>query len=308
MYLLRLSCRSWRLAPFSQLFSAFAVGFLLFLISFLFWIQQGLRPLLNRLQGEQVITAYLNSSVERKDEDWIVDQIQNQLGAHPSRSTIDIQLVNSHQFIDQLKKQYSGLYAKLGQELEDLGQEVDQVVPRYVSISGVLPASALNMIKQIKGIESVESAKDRFASVIGAFRALRWLAIILMFGLAVALLTGLIHLVRMNAYLHRDALSLLKFWGAGNGVLAVPGMVSGLGVGLLGGAIAFFAWTLFGTALTHHVRGLSILLKQMPGMYSDMPFLLFVGGGVMGFFAGIVGSLSASHLPTKLSSGDQNLL
>src|SRR2546423_1094766 len=127
MYLLKLSLRPWRLAPFSQLFSAIAVGFLLFLISFLLWMQQGLKPVLSRLQGEQVVIAYLDRSVERKDEERIVDQIQLSLGAHPS---IEVKLVNSNQFVGMLKAQYS----ELGRELEDLGPEMDQIVPRYISI------------------------------------------------------------------------------------------------------------------------------------------------------------------------------
>ena len=296
MYLLKLALRPWRLAPFSQLFSAIAVGFLLFLISFLFWMQQGLKPVLSRLQGEQVIIAYLDRSVDRKEEERIVDQIHISLGAHPGA---EVKLVNSDQFIGMLKTQY----AELGRELEDLGQEMDQVVPRYVSITGMLPQSTLDQVKQISGVESADSSKDRYASVIGAFKALRWIAGILMAGLGLALLTGLIHLSRMNAYLHRDALSLLRFWGAGSGILAAPGMVSGLIVGILGGSIAFFGWIILGNSLTLHVRALSLLLKQMPPVYSHLPGTLFLLGGLMGFIAGVLGSLSASHLPGDRGMG-----
>ena len=295
MYLLKLSLRPWRLAPFSQLFSAIAVGFLLFLISFLFWMQQGLKPILTRLQGEQVIVAYIDHSTEKKDEAHIVDQIRMSAGAHP---TTEVKLVDTSQFIDQLKTQYPDL----GRELEDLGQEVDQIVPRYVSVAGILPASTLEKVRQIPGIESAESSKDRYASIVGAFKALRWIAGILMAGLCLALLTGLIHLSRMNAYLHRDALSLLRFWGAGNWILAAPGILSGLIVGFTGGGIAVGGWQTIGNALTLHVRALSVLLKAMPAAHSHVPVLLFFLGGAMGLIAGVLGSLSASHLP-----GDRGL-
>ena len=68
MLLLKLSLRPWKLAPASHLFSSVAVGFLLLLVGFLFWMQTGLRPLVARLQGEQVVTAYLDPSVDAKDE------------------------------------------------------------------------------------------------------------------------------------------------------------------------------------------------------------------------------------------------
>jgi cell division protein FtsX len=83
MYLLKLAVRPWRLAPFSQVFSALAVAFLLVLVGFLFWMQEGLRPVLTRLQGEQVITAYLRAEVPEKEESKIVDQIRVAVGAAP---------------------------------------------------------------------------------------------------------------------------------------------------------------------------------------------------------------------------------
>src|SRR3954463_15052343 len=99
MYLLKLALRAWRIAPLSQLFSAIAVGFLLLLIGFLFWIQQGLKPILVRLEGEQVITAYLNSSVENKDENKTLEEVRQALGPE---STAELKLVTAPQFISLL--------------------------------------------------------------------------------------------------------------------------------------------------------------------------------------------------------------
>ena len=76
MLLLKLALRPWRLAPYSQFFSAFAVAFLLLLAGLLFWMQQGLKPVLVRLQQEQVITAYLGPSIDPKSDNQVIDQIQ----------------------------------------------------------------------------------------------------------------------------------------------------------------------------------------------------------------------------------------
>jgi hypothetical protein len=46
MHLLRLALRPWRVAPGSQLISAGAVGLLLCLCGFLYWLQDGLGPVL----------------------------------------------------------------------------------------------------------------------------------------------------------------------------------------------------------------------------------------------------------------------
>ncbi|MGZ3698659.1 MAG: hypothetical protein ACXWP5_11035, partial [Bdellovibrionota bacterium] len=195
MYLLKLSLRPWRISFFSQIFSAIAVGFLLFLVAFLFWMQQGLKPVVARLKGEQVLTAYLQAQVAEGSEKQIVDQIRTSLGAHEEA---DVRFVGTREFLEQLKNHYPDL----GKELEDLGSESTLVIPRYVSITGMLPDTAQEVVRGVRGVESVESSKDRYRHVVGAFSALRWVARLLMLGICLALLTGLIHLSKMNTYLH----------------------------------------------------------------------------------------------------------
>lgn len=289
MYLLKLALRPWRLAPLSQIFSAIAVGFLLLLVGFLFWMQQGLKGVVVRMQGEQVITAYLDSSLLKKDETRIVEAIRHDLD---SPSGLEIKLVDASRFLSTIKS----YYPDLARELEDLGQEVNQIVPRYISVSGMLPESALDKIKRVPGVDFAESSKDRYRSIVGAFSALRWVARILMGGIALALLTGLVHLTKMNSYLHRDALSLLRFWGAGKGTLAGPGMISGAFVGLLGGVIAWIGWMTLGIELMRHVRSLSFILKGIPPVQSSFALMLLMIGASVGLLAGLFGSLSSSHL------------
>ena len=47
------------------------------------------------------------------------------------------------EFVGNLKE----AYPDLSRELEDLGPEMDTVVPRYVSVSGMLPSQGLERIK-----------------------------------------------------------------------------------------------------------------------------------------------------------------
>ena len=293
MYLLRLALRPLRLAPLSQIFSALMVGFLLLLAGFLFWMQKGLSPVLARLQGEQVLTVYLKNDVQTKDIAQITDAIRIAAGAHPN----EVKYVDAPKFISELK----GYYQELGQELEDLGDELNSVVPRYVSISSVLPASALDKVKIVPGVEFAESSRDRYRHIIGAFKTLRWVSKLLVAGLCFALLTGLLHLSRMNTYLHQDALSLLRLWGADNFVLRIPGMLSGLLVGFTGGAIAFLGWMLTGEWLTQRVRALSPILKTLPMPNTNVALSLLLGGAIVGIIAGALGGLSSRQFKERRS-------
>jgi cell division protein FtsX len=287
VYLLKLSLRPWRLALLSQIFSSLAVGFLLLMMGFLFWMQQGLKSVLVRMQGEQVVTAYLNRNVSAHEEGTIVDSIHTALQEAPH---VEVKLVSAKQFVATMKNQYPDLV----RELEDLGQDMFQVVPRYVSVVGMLSDSALQEIQKIPGIELAESSKDRFHHIVGAFSTLLWIAKVLMGGVCFALLTGLVHLSRTNAYLHAEALSLFKLWGAGSTTLALPGTLSGLLVGVLGGAIACVGWMTVGAWLARHVRSLSVMLKGMPLLGLHLGLGLLLVGAFIGLLAGLLGSFSSA--------------
>ena len=79
MYLIKLAFRPWRMALLSQIFSALAVGVLLLLMGFLFWMQQGFKSVLVKLQSEQVMTAYLLPSASEPEETTLTASIQSLL-------------------------------------------------------------------------------------------------------------------------------------------------------------------------------------------------------------------------------------
>ena len=288
MYLLKLAMRPWHLAPFSQLFSALAVGVLLLSVGFVYWMERGLGPVIHRLQSEQVVTAYLNPQVEKKDESRLLDTIRTSLGAHAE--TAEVRLVTATEFAAEIKSNSP----ELANELDDLGAERDSVIPRYISISGLLAADAVDHVKSVTGIESAESSKDRYHHIVGAFTAIKKVSRFLIGGLILALITGLIHLSRMNSHLHKDALLLLRFWGASDWMLRVPGILSGLWVGLAGGAFAAMVFAFGGAWLGNHVRTLSPMLRDMrlPGI--ELCTTLLICGAILGIMAGAFGGLPSA--------------
>jgi cell division protein FtsX len=292
MYLLKLSLRPWRRSPFSQVFTSLAVGVLLFLASFLFWMQKSLTPVIDRLTNEQVITAYLDPALDAQGEAQVLQQINDTIhlnvGAH---AQADVELIQSDQFINHLR----GDYPDLARELEDLGAEMQTVIPHYISVSGILSPRTFEDVKGVQGVQSAESSSDRFQNVIGAFRALKWIITLLTLGLALALSTGLVHLGRTNAYLYQETSSLMKLMGAGQSALRVPGLVSGLLVGLLGGVFAATAWTTLGVSMSHHVRSLSPMLKYMPESHSGFSLVLILVGIAVGAVSGTLGNILSAQ-------------
>lgn len=285
MYLLKLALRPWRLAPWSQIFSTLAVGILLLLGGFIVWLDQGMKPLIARMQKEQIITAYLSPGLKNKqgtDIPEVVDTIRTTLGS------AEMHWVGSDEFVKHIKENYPDL----GAELDGLGPEADTIIPRYVSISGVFDDSAMERLRSIRGVEATETSKDRHRQSIGAFRALRWVGRLLIAGLGIALVTGLIHLSRLNASLYRDAISVMKLWGASLFTLHVPGMISGLSVGVTGGVIAFSSWIFFATKLSSQLNTLSPILKKVPQVSPEFGLLLLAAGALFGLLSGWMGGFS----------------
>src|SRR5262249_29759963 len=150
-------------------------------------------------------------------------------------------------------------------------------------VTGALGESVVDQIRKVAGIESVDSSKDRYRPTLGAFRAVRWIARLLVAGLALALLTGLMHLARMNAHLHRETFALLRLWGAGTWELRAPGLISGVLVGALGGACAGAIWIGAAPWIGEQIRALSPIMHLIAPPAAQLGASLMALGAGLGF-------------------------
>ncbi len=288
MYLLKLALRPWKVSLANQLFSSGAMGLLLVLLSFLLWLGQGLKPVVDRMDREQVITAYIHPGIEVQDEGPVIDSIRVAVGASAQRDSetqapVSVRRVNTEEFFSLIRNSYPDL----AREVEDLGAEAKKLVPRYVSISGMLDAKAIDRVRAIPGIESAETSRERFKHIAGAFSTLRWVSIFLSLGISVAMLSGLIHLARTNSMLHRDSLALLRLWGASNLTMRAPSLISGLMVGLLGGTLAASVWVGASLLALSKIRLLSPLFEALPNPPAYFALLILGCGILLGMLSGL---------------------
>jgi cell division protein FtsX len=293
MFLLRLSFRPWRKAPASQWVSAGVVGVLLVMMGLFHWVNAGITPLLAQLQSEEVLLAYLSPVTDPaadldKEDQKVVDQIRVALGAHAEKA--EFQKVSSGQFLDKIKI----AYPDLAREIADLGAESKAIIPRYISVSGnlgeALTPASLEKIKSLNGVEGVETSRQRFEPVVGAFRGLGQFVQVLMWGLAIALFSGLVHLSRTHAILHRESLDVMRQWGASSFMVRLPGVLSGVWVGTLGGALASVIWLLARQGGAARFRALSPLMSQFPDAPASFALILLAAGVLFGAAAGLFSS------------------
>lgn len=278
MLLLKMSFRPWREAPFTQILSVISMGALLTIAAMLFHLEKGLDPLVQRLQSEQVITAYLDPTVRPEDEGKISDSIRVSLGARPSQ----VQVVGVNDFVGALQD----AYPELAREVQSFGAETHQLVPRHISITGVFGDSASEKLSQIAGVESVETSKDRHIQVVSGFKAIRWVARVLVVGLAFALLSALVYMAQLNRSLHRDVVQLMTFLGSSKRMAKAPIFLSGLWIGSLGGIAGLVLWNGCGSWLFRQMTHLSPLLKDFPQPGLSASIAVITAGILLGGFSG----------------------
>jgi cell division protein FtsX len=264
----------------AQFFSVLAVSLLLTLIGFSFWVRQGLAPIIQDLQEQHVVTAFLKPDSEVVSE----DRIRLSLGASARDSRVETEVVTSEKFMRKLGERYPDL----AREIEDLGEEGKTLVPRFVTVAGNLSPEAVDRVKAIDGVDSVEASRDQFRNVVGAFESLRWISTVLIVGLMLAILTGLIQISRTHTLIQHETLALMRLLGASRIALGMPAVISGLLVGALGGAIACGFWIGFGSRLTTQVKDLSPFLASFGGM-PHLGALLLLAGLALGAFGGALG-------------------
>lgn len=283
MYLLKIATRPWRQSPLAFLVTSATGGVLFFLVGFMYWFDQGIEPVIRRVKGEQTITAFLKSDFPVANESKLEGLVQEKLGKQAS-----VAVIGREAFLAEVKTSSPDLYAELGQ----LGEELDRVVPRYLTVKGVFGEGAAARVAEIGGIERAESTSGKYPEVANAFSTMRWFIRLLGMGVLAAVLAGLLHLSRMSGMIQRDSLQVLGLMGADSFLLQVPGALSGLIAGGLGGLVASGLWVYLSRVLSERMIALSPILEAMP-----RPGLSIAGGLLLlGLGFGVISGLGASQM------------
>jgi cell division protein FtsX len=281
MVLIKLALRPWRTAYWNQILSGFAVATLLVLSGFLVWFGRGLQPVVARLQSDQIITAYVDPATSDERLKAIRDELRTSLGAQRA----EIESVSQNEFLKKIKTHYPDL----GIELEGMGSEVKGLLPKYVSIAGSIDDDTLIKIRSVNGVESVDTSQERYALLVGAFRALSKISYWLAVALGIALMTGLFQLSRTHQALQAESIQLLRLWGASPIVQMAPAMISGTLVGAFGGILAGLCWWGISRNLGLQLSELSPYLRDI-GTPAPQFALILLGVGVLsGAISGLLG-------------------
>ena len=245
MFLIRLALRPWRQTFWTQLVAMLSLASLLILGGFLLGFYQGLKPIVARINAEQILTVYVDPSLNSDQEKGLIDRIGLTMGSAP----VQIEMTERADFLERLEKRSP----ELVKEILSLGDEGFALLPRFVTISGKFSGGSDQIresvlsLRAIEGVESVESSFERFSHVGAAFRVVSRTSLWFGVGIAFAILSLFFLIGRMNHTLFSESLSVMEFWGAGPLLLRLPLLISLLLIGLGSALLAYglFRWTYF---------------------------------------------------------------
>lgn len=291
MALMKIILRPWRLAPFSQTVSLFSAGLLIFLSTFLLWVDFGLAPIVASMEGRQVITAFLSPKVAETDEKQVVDSIRMLVGSAPEGRHAKIEARDAAELLGELRRHYP----HLADELDSLGNEKRALVPRLVSVSGHFQPDWVERLKNTPGVDSVESSLEKTQAAVGAFRSLRWISRVLVLFLTVCLVTVLFHLCRLNFSMQLDAVQVMAMLGANRFWIRFPNLALGFFIGLAGSVFAIALWSALGDRFIGQMQWFSPALAGVSAPGAGFKLSLLCFGALVGAVLGVLGSLFAER-------------
>ncbi|MEW6055748.1 MAG: permease-like cell division protein FtsX [Bdellovibrionota bacterium] len=283
MYVLafRLAAKNLLHRPFSRLLVVVSMGCILLINALVFLLFQTFSKSLVEVQDSRYITVYLDGAVESQREPEVVSAVKKVSGVSSAH------LISKDAFLEN----FSRYFPQLSSELATL--EAD-TIPRFikVKVAAHREQSAQKDLQKIKGVELVESNKEKFSGLIGALATLRKFALVLIAGMSLALLCILLNHFKLRTEFQTQIRNTLSALGARGGQVLLPFAMEGFLEGLLGGGLAALILIAYG----------KVFESQLNSFFESIgyhPYHFELGGValallVIGMLSGMMGSVWAT--------------
>ena len=239
---------------------------------------------IERLEQQNEILAFV-------DED-LSDEEAREIGTRLEavENVKSIEFVTRHEAMDNFVSQYSEDDAEM---FSDLTPSVFR--NRYVIYLNDLALMERTdaMIKEINGIAETSAATEISRGIIALRNVVSIVSAILIVVLFVVSVFIMQNTIKLATFSRREEIAIMKMVGANNSFIRCPFVVEGLILGLLGGAIAFFAqWGIYSFVVGKIMTGTMGGILVIPAFHTLMYPILFIYL-VVGFIVGTFGSMIA---------------
>lgn len=265
----------------SRFIVIFSVATILLINAAVFLLFQGFSRSLADVKSAQYVTAYLDASVMPSKEALMLSAVKKVPGVASA------QLVSKDAFLEN----FSRYFPQLSTELAALDPEA---IPRYLKIKVAASAPSevdgvRDRLQKLKGIESVELNRNRFAGLIGALSTLRKLSLVLLVGMSLALICILLNHFKLGTAFQEQVRKTLGALGARGGYLLLPFVLEGVIEGALSGGLAAAGLLAYGKIFETQVNGLFSAIGYHP--YHFELGILALALALIGMLSGMIGSV-----------------
>ncbi|HHY61059.1 MAG TPA: hypothetical protein GX504_10605 [Clostridia bacterium] len=262
---------SIRLNLWTSFFSAASIGLILFILAAVlagWWTSQHFVAMLSR---EAEISVFWQEGLAEEEVAALVGEVEALAGVR------EVRIVSA-------EEAYQRMAEILGREAGVLALfESNPFVP-YIEVKPVLAESVevVEGIRELPGIAYVRDNREILARLQGLVRVLEVLGYAGLAAVTVAALIIISHIIKLSFYARRSQIYTLELLGAPGSFIAVPFLLEGLLIALLGGLLAM--------ALV--LPAVHLVAGQLSGL---LPFLSLPDPGAMGWkLAGLLAGLSAA--------------
>lgn len=160
--------------------------------------------------------------------------------------------------------------------------------------------NTVNQIKNVENIEVVNYGENMVHQLLGAFKLVEKIALIIVVILLVVTVFLIINTIKLTIFSRKREISIMRLVGASNFTIKNPFVIEGLIIGALGSVVPIIV-TIYGyVALYNHFNG--ILFSPLFKLISPEPFVYMVSVIVLviGMIVGMIGSARAVRKYLKI--------
>lgn len=224
VYFFKESWTLFRISLLSNLFSILSTGLIFFMLAMIlsgWWISQHVGAV---IQGEAEMNVYYELDLSRSELEDLTDRIQSISG------------VNSVRMVDA-GEAYGNMEKILGQDAQVLQQFDDNPFSPYLELK-IDIGQVAQIVAKVSVMEGVDSVRDNQSALnrlnqLGV--VLRLLGYLIIAAVSVTTLIIIAHIIRQGIYSNKDQINTLKLLGAPTIFIALPFVLEGVAITLLGG-------------------------------------------------------------------------
>lgn len=233
---------------------------------------------------EQVeIVLYISENASTMDR----NELHRKLSDHSGLA--EVRFVSREEAMERLREQFG----EQGDFLEGYESAEHNPLPDSYEIRVIDPETVSEIALELEsypGVEDVNYGREVVEKLFSATRVIQMVIMILMAGLAVTAIFLISHTIRLNVYIRRKEIMIMKYVGATNWFIRWPFLLEGFILGLLGASLPLLVlYFIYDAAYNLMVNNIAFFeLISLPVIMNELLIYLLPLGIGLGVFGSLL--------------------